>query len=796
MKELKVLLVSPKSYEESAEQKLTKYYLFPYSIVYLVNYLRKERLCDVNYMDLAMEAKENLYQRVAQEGFDLIGFTSTAEARFSTIDHIKQVCQIAPRTKIVVGGHFFSQTAEEALRRIPQIDFVVRGEGELTLADLVCVLAEGRSTFESIDGLSYRVNHSVIHNVDRKPEPNFERFQIDYGLIMKTGYDLLFPMKNWEEREDMLAFPIMLGRGCNQKCIFCIHRYLPYRTLKLEHMTAQIDWAIERVGTRHFMFTDPSFSERKGFITDLCHYLIDKRYGIRWYCETRADVSPDVLRLMSRAGCISVDFALESGSERVLRALEKRIKLSDIESFARTCQDLGIRASFFTMVSLPEEKEEDFLKTYEMILLLLGYGLRTSLAPLIIYPGTELEILARDRGILPSDFSWYDRSYRCPYGFISPRERTMPHYLEHLSEKKIKTYLQMVGHLYQNQPAVGPSFGRCENIAKRGLLRLLKIRSFPDAIQYFRILRGYFDDHVTKPIKNRLSLRMLKRSAARPRSPGRRRFHYLSFGFIPTGHTMQDVIGRFKGAPNLLKRLQGKELLSYVTPEEGKRILDFGCGGGFFTYEFGRYGAHTIGLDIIPLPKSLKVGKSRVDFLTVSPEAPLPFPENFFDRVLLSEVIVVLSDPKAVMQELHRVLKENGRIIVINTLGREQIKKAYEENSLFLRIMKRMHRNVPETYEAFCSTFFERDRLKRRDWFSLQEIESLLHNSGFVKLQILFPFPKFPFSILYWIQFWNLCAKGTLSLKCGIFRYLALEALKTLGRKHDPSTVVMIGEKS
>jgi len=790
MKQLKVLLVSPKSYEESAEQKLTKYCLFPYSIVYLVNYLRKERFCDVDYMDLAMEAKEHLYHRVAQEDFDLIGFTSTAEARFSTIDQITRVRQIAPQTKIVVGGHFFSQTAEEALRRIPQIDFVVRGEGELTLADLVCVLAEGRSTFESIDGLSYRVNHSVIHNVDRKPEPNFERFQIDYGLIMKTGYDLLFPMKNWEEREDMLAFPIMLGRGCNQKCIFCIHRYLPYRTLKLEQMTAQIDWAIERVGTRHFMFTDPSFSERKGLITDLCHYLIDKKYGIQWYCETRADVSPDVLRLMSRAGCISVDFALESGSERVLRALGKRIKLSEIESFARTCQDLGIRATFFTMVSLPEEMEEDFLKTYEMILLLWGYGLRTSLAPLIIYPGTELEILARDRGILPADFSWYDRGYRCPFSFVSPREKNMPHYLENLSEKEIEHYLGLVTFIYQNDSPVR------WNIMRKGLARLVKIKSFTDAAQYFRILRGYFYNHFMTPIKNRFFLRMMKRSVARSRSQKRGKFHYLSFGYVPTGHALQDVIGRFKGAPNLLKRLQGKELLSYVAPEEEKRILDFGCGSGFFTYEFGRYGAHAIGLDIIPLPKSIKIGKGRVEFVTASSEASLPFPENFFDTVFLSEVIVVLSDPKSMLQELHRVLKKNGRIIIVNTLGRKQIKKAYEKNSLFLRIVKRIHQNVPETYEAFCSSFFEKDGLKGKDWLSAQEVESLLNGSGFVRAETFFPFSEFPFLILYWIQFWNLCAKGALSLRFGILRYLALEVLKVLSRKGDPSTVVIIGEKS
>lgn len=787
---MKTLLVSPKSYEESVDQKLTNNCLYPYSVIYLANYLKKERLCYVDYMDLAMESTENLFHRMAQEHFDLVGFTSTAEARFLTMDLISRVREISPRTKIVVGGHFFSNTADEALKRVPEIDFVVRGEGELTLADLVWMLGDRKSNFESIEGLSHRIENKLIHNPDRKPESQLERFQIDYDLIGKKGYDLFFPMKNWEEHKEIRAFPIMLGRGCNQKCIFCIHRYLPYRTLKLEYMIAQIDWAIEKLGARYFMFTDPSFSERKSFVADLCQHLIDNKYGIQWYCETRADVSPDMLCLMKRAGCISVDFALESGSERVLQALRKRIRLSEIETFARTCRDLGIRATFFTMVSLPEEREEDFLQTHRMISLLSGYGMRTSLSPLIIYPGTDLEKIAKDRGIIPSDFSWYDRGYRCPFSFVSPREKNMPHYLEYLSEKEIEHYLGLVTFIYQNDSPVR------WNIMRKGLARLVKIKSFTDAAQYFRILRGYFYNHFMTPIKNRFFLRMMNRSVARSRSPKRGRFHYFSFGYVPAGHALQDVIRRFKGAPNLLKRLQAKDLLRFVAPEEEKRILDFGCGSGFFTYEFGRYGAHAIGLDIIPLPKSIKIGKGRVEFVTVSSEASLPFPDNFFDTVFLSEVIVVLCDPESMMQELHRVLKKKGRIIIINTLGREQIKKAYEKNSLFLRIIKRMHQNVPETYEAFCSSFFEKDGLRRKGWLSAQEIEGLLYVSGFVRSGTFFPFSEFPFVILYWIQFWNLCAKGVLSLRFGILRYLALEVLKALGRKGDPSTVVIIGEKS
>jgi anaerobic magnesium-protoporphyrin IX monomethyl ester cyclase len=481
-KGLNILLVSPKSYDEAVDQKLTGNRLFPYSIVYLVNYLKRKNLCNVDYLDLVMEPTENLYRRISAEHFDLIGFTSTAEARFCTIDKIKKVKDITPETKIVTGGYFFSKTADEALRNVPEIDYIVRGEGELTLAHLVRALSEGDPNMDSIDGLSFRSGETIVHNPDRKPDPHLDQFLLDYDLIWKPGYDLLFPMKNLEEREEMKAFPIMLGRGCNQRCIFCLHRHLPYRTFKLEQIMAQIDWVMKKAGTQFFMFTDPSFSERQQFVKDLCQYLINHNYNIQWYCEVRADVPLDLLRLMNRAGCISVDFALESGSERVLQALNKRLSLKELKHFSRTCHQLGIRANFFTMVSLPEERESDFLKTYQMIKTLYKYGMQTSIAPLIIYPGTDLERLAKARGIIPEHFSWFDREYQCPHSFVAPRENNMPHYLEHLTERQILSYMSWVSKFYWRKHV--PKL-----IAKR-IRHFLTIRSKKDCVEFATLLKS------------------------------------------------------------------------------------------------------------------------------------------------------------------------------------------------------------------------------------------------------------------------------------------------------------------
>jgi ubiquinone/menaquinone biosynthesis C-methylase UbiE len=235
--------------------------------------------------------------------------------------------------------------------------------------------------------------------------------------------------------------------------------------------------------------------------------------------------------------------------------------------------------------------------------------------------------------------------------------------------------------------------------------------------------------------------------------------------------------------------------MDIMTPKEGDRILDFGCGSGFFTFEFARRGAHAVGLDIINLPEHVVTSKGRVDFVRVSQDSSIPFPENSFDKVFLSEVLVILSDPMPVLRDLCRRLMKGGQIVIVNTVGRIQIEEAYKEGRLLLRIFKSLYRSCPPTYEEFCSSFFKIDGLNRKNWYNPEEIKKLLQGAGMVNVRILFPFKELPLLFLYWIQFWKLCSQGVIFLKFGILRYLGLEMVKLIGRRFDPSSVVLIGEK-
>ena len=170
---LKVLLVNPKAFDD---QKPTKgMAFFPFSIVYIVHYLKAEDICEVDFVDLVMTDQQDLFDELANTHFDLVGITALAANRFMAISLAEDIRKISPDTRIVFGGQFFGAFPEETLAKVPEADFVVTGEGEYTLSELVLALADG-TPLEEVKGLSFRRGGEVVRNPRRRAEMSFKRF--------------------------------------------------------------------------------------------------------------------------------------------------------------------------------------------------------------------------------------------------------------------------------------------------------------------------------------------------------------------------------------------------------------------------------------------------------------------------------------------------------------------------------------------------------------------------------------------------------------------------------------------
>ena len=411
-------------------------YMFPYSLLFLQNYLLANNV-QSRIIDLYWQKPDELFEITKSIESPIIGVTAQPHSVLKALDIIKQLKKCNKNSIIVVGGNFFTKTHRDVLNRFKEVDVVVRDEGEITFYELVKAI-QNKKSFDNIEGITYRNNDSIIENKRRKSENDIEKFALKYDKLNITNrFKEGILMRNYEN-ENYRSFPVFMGRGCPGKCVFCEYNQFRYRVRKIPAILQEIDYLIKNYRAEYFAFADPSFCERENFIREFCKILIERYPHIKWSCEARVDTPIDILELMAKAGCISLDFGLESGSEKVLKAINKDIDLLRTFEFVKACYSLGIRTHMFLLVSLPEETEEDAMQTIKVCGDLSKYVTSMSLSVTQILPGTELERIAFKKGILPKDFSYFDeRFYHTYTQFSDPH---VPIYLEHLNIGFIETF--------------------------------------------------------------------------------------------------------------------------------------------------------------------------------------------------------------------------------------------------------------------------------------------------------------------------------------------------------------------
>lgn len=184
---------------------------------------------------------------------------------------------------------------------------------------------------------------------------------------------------------------------------------------------------------------------------------------------------------------------------------------------------------------------------------------------------------------------------------------------------------------------------------------------------------------------------------------------YRTFGYVREGRR-SDLYRRLFGYPNLMKRLQARDVMDALALEPSDRALDLGCAYGMFTIEMARVAAEAVGIDVAPpgatdaVPPELE---GRLRFLTGDGRR-LPFEDGHFDAVLASEVLMMIPEPAEFLAEVRRVLRPGGRLVVVNGVGHPAIERAYARRSTALRVARSLWPSrFPESYDAYCERLRE-----------------------------------------------------------------------------------------
>ena len=412
---------------------------------------------------------------------DVVGVTFTTENRFVGFDAVKAIRAALPDAIITAGGPHVSAAADDTLRHLPELDFIIRGEGEESLLQLVRQIEFGGG-LESVSGLSYRMDGDVANNPlgDFIPDLDTLPFPARHLMPMdKYRYTVEIPGKG-----KVKALNIMTSRGCPFDCSFCASPRMwgrRYRSRSPENVLAEIDELVNKYGAKALWIFDDTFTvERKRTIA-ICEGMIERFPGINWLCEIRVDtVDRELLALMQKAGCFCVAFGVESGSQRIIdESIGKRIEIEQVRQVVSWCRELKLQYNPFMILSHPGETEEDARETMRFIREWKTDGAPVSLAIMHIYPGTRIETIAREKGILQKDFSWASEADARRVPMLPAAQGHVPIFLDRLSWEFLSGCLFDWAKMQRY------------SILRRIPKALRSIRSFSDIKRYWVMLKAY-----------------------------------------------------------------------------------------------------------------------------------------------------------------------------------------------------------------------------------------------------------------------------------------------------------------
>lgn len=385
---MKILLINPPIRLDSPPS------VFPLGQGYiakaLMNASHDVKVLDINGMRYPKEIVEEHLRNLSFDVAAIGGLITT----YSYVEWlIQQIKQIKPGAKIVVGGGLGSSIPEIVLNNLGA-DAVVIGEGEITIVELINTFGES-GTFESIKGIGYKKEGKVIKtpqqnpilDLDVIPFPAWELFPMDVYTKASAGANF------FRKKMDMVS-----SRGCPYNCIYCYHLFgrSKYRYRSALNIVEEIEELIYRYKIKYIEFVDDNFLVNKRRVYEFCDLLRKEKISIKWSTIGRVNNIDDaLLRTIKKAGCNYVSYGLESGSQKILDIMNKKVTVEQNKEAVRLTEKVGLYPGINLMIGMVGETRETFEETKKFCLEL---GIHNNPHITQAYPGTPLYEKAIEMG--------------------------------------------------------------------------------------------------------------------------------------------------------------------------------------------------------------------------------------------------------------------------------------------------------------------------------------------------------------------------------------------------------------
>lgn len=403
---MKVLLINPPSYNEIIGNnpqiiEEERGYNPPLGLLFIAGYLEKFTNHSVEILDCQVEelTYSEIEEILGRGKYDIVGITVMTFTLLDVLKVVRIVKKTNKNTILVLGGPHVHIFPDETIH-LPDVDYLVLGEGEQTFKELLDYIDDTKK-LKTIKGLVFKENGKVINT-------GLRDFIQDLDMLP-------FPARHltpYRKYSSLLArrtpvTTMMTSRGCPYKCTFCDRPQLgkKFRARSALNVVDEMEECV-KMGIYEFIVYDDTFTINKQRVKEICSEIIRRKLDIGWDIRARVDsIDEGLLEKLKKAGCRGIHYGVESGTTKILKILNKRITIPEIEEAFLMTKKQGIMTLAYFMIGNPTETEEDILKTIEFTKKLDPDFIHlTIFTP---FPATKIYLEGLKKGIIEKDY-WRD----------------------------------------------------------------------------------------------------------------------------------------------------------------------------------------------------------------------------------------------------------------------------------------------------------------------------------------------------------------------------------------------------
>ncbi len=348
--------------EDPKEQEIMRPYV-PLGILYISAWLQKSGY-DNEVFDATFSTFEAQKAFILERKPDVLALYTNLMTKLNVlraIQFVKAQPELA-HTKVILGGPEVRNHVDKFLEY--GADYIVLGEGEESMLELIQYLDGATDvTIDQIEGITYlNAAGKTTYNKERVKLKNLD----ELPLPNRTKVNLQLYFDAWKAKHGTSAISINTMRGCPYSCKWCSRAVYgqSYRRRSAKHVVDEMEWIKNNYEVDTIWFVDDVFTVSHKWLKEFREELESRNLKFPYECITRADrMNEEVIDELKASGCFRVWIGAESGSQKVIDLMDRRVDVMQVRNMIRSAQAKGIQAGTFIMVGYPGETEEDIFET-------------------------------------------------------------------------------------------------------------------------------------------------------------------------------------------------------------------------------------------------------------------------------------------------------------------------------------------------------------------------------------------------------------------------------------------------